>query len=335
MSDPATAPAVDDIEVESSDPPVDIATAPVVPPVVPAPNEDDDAGFDDEPSVAAKPDTPTDPPKPDRRSLQAKIDKEVGLRRQAERERDELRSRFTQPAEPKPAEKAEPQATRPKPTEAEIGTKYADYPAYIEDLTDWKLEQRDAQHAIQTRQRQTAERHETHAAKFSERIAKAEEADPQFWSKIDAKIANLMPSTALDPAAIDGALRAARAGDPSARLFVAQLEIADAIFDSDYSTDLMAHFSANLNDFQRLSTLPPKLIAREIGRLEAQFVRPEAASPGPAPKTPVISAAPPPIKPVGTTASTADRDPLTEDLDIDEHIRVMNARDKKGRFKGR
>lgn len=41
-----------------------------------------------------------------------------------------------------PAVEAQP--TRPKPTEAGIGTKYAEYADFVEDLADWKAEQREA-----------------------------------------------------------------------------------------------------------------------------------------------------------------------------------------------
>lgn len=330
MSDPTAPAVVDDIEVESSTP----VTAPVSAPsvAVEAIEEADaiearDPGDEDEPQ-------PEQPKAKPRNSIQAKIDQAVGRQREAERRADAAERELAQSRQPReqPQARREPQYTRAKPTEAEIGTKYQDYPAFIEDLQDWKLEQRDAQQAEHNQRAAVAQRHEQHATKFSERIAKAEEGDPQFWTKIAPEIADLVPSSSYDPMQLRSAADAARQGNPQARLFLGKVGIADAIFDSEYSTELMAHFSANLQAFQRLSTLPPRLLDREIGRLEGMFSRPAAASSGPAPKTPVISSAPPPIKPVGTTASTAERDPLAEDLDIDEHIRVMNARDKKGRF---
>ncbi len=337
MTDPVAPVPVDDIEVEQNGA---AAAVPVLaPPPVPieASEEADEAieardlGDEDdavvEPPKAAKP----------RNSIQAKIDQAVARQREAERRAEAAEQRLAQQSRPAETAKPEPTYTRAKPSENEIGSKYADYPAYIEDLTDWKLEQRDAQQAERDIRRATSERHEAHAAKFSERIAKAEEADPAFWSKISKEIAELAPSTAYDPADIQKARDAAYRGDPGARSFLSRVELADAIFDSDHSTDLMAHFSANTQDFQRLSTLPPKLIAREIGRLEASFVRSETASSGPVPKTPVISQAPPPIKPVGTTASTASEIDLNPDdmseAEMDKHIRAMNARDKKtGQF---
>jgi len=306
--------ASDDIEVESSGAPVE---------EVPAPRVSQDAaieatsGADEASETIEAAEEPSEEPKPKpRNSLQAKIDSVVAKQRQAERERDEYRAKVDAYERSQPRtepEKREPQYTRPKPTEGEIGAKYADYPAYIEDLTDWKLEQRDAQQAIQARQQAVSQRHEANAAKFSEKIAKAEETDPDFWSKIAPHIANLRPSSTLEPGERPTALNA----------------IADIIFDSEYSTELMAHFSAHAKEFQRLSTLPPGPLFREMGRLEARFVRTEAAAPGPAPRTPVVSQAPAPIKPVGTTASTGEVDPLSEDLDVDTHIRVMNARDRK------
>jgi hypothetical protein len=319
--------ASDDIQIES--------TGPVEPDPAPVPVEtpvESDASLDAaDPGDEDSPDpAPAAEPKKDRRSLQAKIDGAVAKQREAERRAEAAERELTQYRQPARTEptKAEPQYTRPKPTEDEVGTTYKTYPEFIEALQDWKLEQRDAQQAIETQRRESAQRHESHATKFSERIQKAEEADPQYWSKISPAVANLTPSTAYDPADVRRAREAAYRGDPTARSFLSSIELADLIFDSDSSTDLMAHFSANDHDLQRLSTLPPKLIAREIGRLEASFSRPAAADSGPAP-TRVISSAPAPIKPVGTSASPGDPNPLEDDLDMDEHIRVMNARDRK------
>lgn len=332
---PDLVPSTDDIEIESNGTPV--ANPPALPAAAIEASEDADAApavdpGDEDPQPEAKPEPVAAKP---RNSLQARIDKSVAAQREAERRADAAERALAQ-HQTKPADapaKTEPQYTRAKPSENEIGSKYADYPAYIEDLTDWKLEQRDAQQAERDQRTAITQRHEAHAQKFSERIAKAEQADPDFWSKISPAVADLRPSTAFDPKYIQSAARAANQGDINARAFLGSVTMADIIFDSEYSTELMAHFSANDPEFQRLSTLPPSALHREMGRLEARFVRPEAASTGPAPKTRVVSNAPPPIKPVGTTASTAEVNPLEDELDVDEHIRVMNSRDHKGRFK--
>lgn len=313
-----TEPVIDDITVESNGPLAD-TPAPEAAPVVGQTAASADPG-DEDPDPHTE---TTEQPKPKRDSIQARIDKSVAAQRQAERERDELRARLDslerQPRRDEPRQPAAPQApkyyTGPPPSEDEIGSKFKDYPEFIRETARWQVAEERAADAMQARQRATYERHEATATKFAERIQKAEQTDPEFWSKISPDIANLTPSSALGPGERRTVYHA----------------IADLIFDSEYSTELMAHLSANRTDFQRLSTLPPHHLAREMGRLEARISGPPAAHSGPAAKP--VSQAPPPIKPVGTAASIGDRDPFTEDLDMDEHIRLANARDQKtGRF---
>lgn len=320
----ASAPS--DIEVESSSHGQVVpqpAPEPVdSPPVEPSPQGDGDPG-DEDPEQAA--DAASEAGKvlgKKRSSLQAKIDAQTAKQRQAERERDTERERATslerelhalkQPkSETKPAE---PRYTRPKPTEAEIGTKYEAYGDYVEDLTDWKVEQRDVQRAEHEQRTAIQRSHAQHAETFSERIAEAEKTDPEFWSKLSPAVVNLRPSGSLEPGERPTALTA----------------IADVIFTSEHTTDLMLHFSEHPKDLQRLSTLPPNQLFREMGKLEAQFTRPAAAPSGPAAKPLPVSHAAPPIKPVGSTASAgAEPDPLSDDLDIDTHIKVMNAKERK------
>ena len=316
----------DDFEVESSSHGQVVAQPSPVPepePVEPSPQGDGDPGDEDSPQA----DPASDAGKTlqaKRGSLQARIDAQTAKQRTAERERDGERQRadaaerelqaLRQPkGETKPAE---PRYTRAKPTEDEIGTKYETYGAYVEALTDWKVEQRDAQQAEHAHRSQIQRSHAQHAETFSDRIAKAEETDPDFWSKMHPAVVNLRPSGSLE------------AGERP----TAMTAIADVIFTSEHTTDLMLHFSQNPREFQRLSTLPPNQLYREMGRLEAQYTKAPAASSGPAVKPVPVSSAAPPIKPVGSTASTgSDPDPLSDDLDIDTHIRVMNAKERKAR----
>jgi hypothetical protein len=82
----------------------------------------------------------------------------------AKRERDELRARLSAPVERPPAEPPSRQAEAPqsavsraKPTEDEIGVKYQSYGDFVEDLADWKTEQRLAALDLDTRFRQSIE----------------------------------------------------------------------------------------------------------------------------------------------------------------------------------
>jgi hypothetical protein len=316
-----TAPVVDDFEVEDN-------SSPVTPPVEspqPAASVAATQDADDAPQTLAA----DEKPEGKRNSIQARIDRAVAAQREAERRAEaverrayELEQQLRQRQPEQPRQEQTPQAPRyftaPPPSEDEIGTKYKDYPEFIRATTQWQIAEARAEDALSARQRAVYERHEATAQKFSQKIAQAETSDPDYWTKIDPAVANLRPTTALEPNERPTALNA----------------IADIIFDSEYSTELMARLRAS--DLQRLSTLPPAQLYREMGRLEASVMRPGAASStGPAPRTPAISQAPPPIKPVGTAASAGESDPFSEDLDVDTHIRVMNARDKKGRFTAR
>lgn len=327
--------ATDDITVESTQN-GQVVELPPDPPVEPVAQGDGHAGDED----AAQADPASEAGKTlnaKKGSLQARIDAQTAKQRQAERERDQERDRASRLEgelqalkQPKQTQSESPRYTRPKPTEDEIGTKYETYGAYVEDLTDWKVEQRDVQQAERSQQSAIQQRHEQHAQSFSTRIAEAEKTDPDFWSKMHPDVVNLRPSGSIDPREMRAARDAARQGDPRARGYLATIAIADVIFTSEHTTDLMLHFSEHPKEFQRLSTLPPNELFREMGRLEAQYVRPAAASSGPAAKPLPVSSAAPPIKPVGSTASAgADLDPLTDDLDMDTHIRVMNAKERK------
>lgn len=117
---------------------------------------------DPEPPPAAAPVTPTtDPPKRTHgqkrfAQLTAEREEESRQRQAVERERDDLRTKLAAaelrvtPSPAPPARVEEPPktaatptpATRTKPTEDEVGTKYATYGDYVEDLSDWKAEQR-------------------------------------------------------------------------------------------------------------------------------------------------------------------------------------------------
>lgn len=80
----------------------------------------------------------------------------------AERERDELKARLAQPPVAEPQRQQAPQvaataATRTKPVEDEIGTKYQTHSDFMEDLADWKVEQRLSAMDLDARVRQGIE----------------------------------------------------------------------------------------------------------------------------------------------------------------------------------
>ncbi len=137
---------------------------------------------DPEPSSPTEPEPPTSEPvstqtrdeagkfvKPARgqkRFDQLTAERETEKRRAdaAERDRESLRAELEAARRPAPVapaaapvEPTKASATRPKPTEAEVGEKYQTYGDYVEDLADWKAEQRLASLDLDARVRTSIE----------------------------------------------------------------------------------------------------------------------------------------------------------------------------------
>jgi hypothetical protein len=105
-----------------------------------------------EPAIPAEPERE---PKGRQRYSKLTAEREAALTeaRAAQALADELRTRLAllegkelERQQARPVEQPPPAAaeyTRPKPAVAEIGTKYSDYESYVEDLADWKVEQRE------------------------------------------------------------------------------------------------------------------------------------------------------------------------------------------------
>lgn len=105
------------------------------------------------------------------------------------------------------------------------------------------------------------------------------------------------------------------------------LPMLHAIKISPIGPQLLVYLSDHQDEAQRLSTLHPALVMRDLGKLEARL---EAASSGPAPVVPAVSHAKPPTKPLGSSPVTnADAEPGDEASD-DEWYR-WNQRQKKRR----
>lgn len=147
--------------------------------------------------------TPDAPAQPDEKptrgqkrfsQLTSERDKEKNRAEAAERERDELRARLArassasvsvperQPESVQP-QREKPSETRAKPQESEIGTKYQTYPDFIEDLADWKAEQRLAAlnfDAVADKRIEAANASRTQAERETQEIARGRQAYPDF-----------------------------------------------------------------------------------------------------------------------------------------------------------
>jgi hypothetical protein len=231
-------------------------------------------------------------------AIQDRIDKAVAKQRDAERRAEEAERRAREyearlTPKPEPA-KAEPAKADPEPTPDQFDT----YEKYVKAQAKWEArqeitatlaEQRKAYEAAQERQAA-----EARGKAWQERLAATRKAIPDFDARINANT-------------------------------VVSAPMKDLITDSPVGPEILLYLSDHPDDAQRLSTLHPIQVIREMGKLEARL---EAAHSGPAKETPKASAAKPPIKPVGSSPQIADDDG-SDDEDVDAHIARENARDRK------
>lgn len=132
-----------------------------------------------------------------------------------------------QPAAPQQASQQARESDRPTPRQGETQD------AYLERLTDWKLDQRDSR-AAQTRQQ---EQHRTLAQKTDAIYAEAEKL-PGF----DREAFDELPLTR---------------------------PIVEALVDSDAPAKLMHHLASHPEVVERIAKLSPARQAAELGKLEA------------------------------------------------------------------
>lgn len=157
-----------------------------------------------------------------------------------------------------------------KPTIAQFGD---DVEGYVEAVAEWKLQQRD----LEVRKYQEAKQQEQVRNKALNVYSEAEKF-PEF----DRETFDELPIT--DPMAF-------------------------AIMDSDIAPKLMAHFSSNAQEAERIASLSPARQAAEIGKLEVKLSETKKVT---------ASKAPEPIKPIGSRGSGAST--KVEDMDYDQYI---------------
>lgn len=247
-------------------------SAPVPPETPPAPVAAAPAptAEDDEPGTKA----------PSKR--QQYINDLIRAQTRAELERDQFRTRLEAlESDGTRAVPAAPPPTRPKPLEEAVGTTYATYADYIEDLADWKLEQRDATARAQASQHQTDAAEREAMTAYQAKIPAAQARHADFDEVISRPL----------PAPLTPTLRS-------------------ALLASEVGPDLAYHLTTHPDEYTRIRALPvgPALMA--IGRLEAQLA-PQAAPAAP----PIIAPPPPaPMVPVAAGGTTAVPDGSTMSL---------------------
>jgi hypothetical protein len=316
--------AVDDFTVESSGAPMAgiLPDVPAVDDPTPAEPTVTEPEAQPEASVEATDDTPADDAPRDEHGRFAKKDKprdnpvaRIGQltreKHDAVRRAEELAAKLAeyerqQTAPPRPVSTEPVPGLRPMPREDEIGQKYQSYGDYSLDLARWvREEERATERAEQSRvqtERQTREQ-SVRAAKYQTEMRRAFTERPDLKAAVDA-VAHIPITPAIE----------------------------QALLASDHPVELVDYLATHPEEFLQLAeesadALHPVEAAKWMRRyLESKATA--AATPGSAPK-PAISAAKAPIKPVGSSPTPADPLAVTDDLPIEEHIRRMNALDRK------
>lgn len=320
-------------------PPEPVAVVEDTKPVV-APTADAD---EDAPPVAAKVEKPVEakaegwtdrrPTNAEaRKDPQARIAQQTWDQREserradaAERDRDRLKAQLDEARRPK----TEPVVTAP------AGDKFPDYATHLQTHPEATLEQwldarddwRDAKQTERVQTQQLEQAFTTQAQTFSATYAKAVDADPDLAQRIDQHLLTVRPFsklTAEDKQILRGL-------PPKDRDVVAfRCFLADQWIDSDHAVQVLEYLS-DPTTFQRLATLPPTAVVRDLAKYEAGLSAASSTT-GSAPTPPqkAKSATTPPIQPVGSSPHVPDDAPSDTDSD-DEWLRKENARELRRR----
>lgn len=190
---------------------------------------------------------------------------------------------------------------------------FESYEEFLDARDDYRDNQREARSAQYRQQDEHERRIGRAASEFSKHYEAAAKADPEFRSKISDEIIDLEPS-----------FEAVRAS----RMPKGENWIADELFLSpEHAPALMLHLSEHPEEFQRIAALSShRAVTREMAIL---VPRPEAVTAGTSSER-EGSKAKPPLRPVKGSPHTADTAP-DDDAPYDEHVRYMNAKEKRQR----
>jgi len=286
-----------------------------VPPVV---GEDATADHVDASATsAADPDKPAKKAKP-RDNPQARIAQEIDRRKAAEARAAHIEAELQQlRSRPAPAPVEPPAPARAKPREEEVGTKYPSYADFIEDLADWKAEQRltalrpaapidqivaaEIEKREQVRQRVEAQR------AFEAREEQARATYPDYQDQVDRLISTVRDAgTPFPPVALE------------------------AIFQSEQAGHLLYWLATHPTEALQLArdVSHYDVVAAPLVRqvLEARLGSVAVPGSGPAARE---SRAQPPIKPVGASPVSAPSDEPSDDESFEQYFARENARARK------
>lgn len=215
--------------------------------------------------------------------FQRRIDKLTTERKQLAAENEELKRKLA--GEPAAQPKSEATAAKPKPDD------FTSYDDYVEKLAEWTTDQAEAKREAKRQAQEASRKAEQAQAEVSNvwqsRVKEFAATAPDFEDVLEAV------DTPISPA------------------------LTQALLDSEHGPAIAYELAKNTKEIERLNTLSPIAVAREIGRLEAAKAKPAAAK--------RTTLAPEPISPVTRGKASGHRfgDP---DMSYAEYEKLANAR---------
>lgn len=153
----------------------------------------------------------------------------------------------------------------PKPVDFETHEEFLEaQDAYVDKLTDWKLEQQEAKKAKAAKETEVKSQYEKQREAFAQKTNEYRKSIPDF-DDVVSEVDDIPPSPAVH----------------------------DAILTSENGPQLVYELAKNRAEYERINALSPIAAARELGKFEARFIKDSSQ------KTVKTTKAPAPISPVG------------------------------------
>lgn len=154
--------------------------------------------------------------------------------------------------------------------------------AYVEALTDWKVESKLSAEKAKTTQSQVQSAIHKRDSSHQERTREFVKTHPDFTDVV---------------AELDDASEVS-------------LTLKEVILNSENGPELMYQLAKNRKEFERINALTPLAAAREIGKFESKFAKPSAAT-----DETKTTRAPAPVNPISGKGTVSTKDPNKMEFD--------------------
>ena len=176
--------------------------------------------------------------------------------------------------------------------------KFETHAEYVEALTDWKVDQKEKQKEQKKAQTDAQSEQQKQFKAHQDRVKAFADKNDDFDEQL-AKLADVPRSVALDT----------------------------VIFQSDKGPDILYELAKNPAEAKRIAMLPPLVLARELGKIEARLTTAVSTE---TKETKTITSAAKPLTPVGGKGA-APKTIYDRNLSQSEYERLRNEQIKKRR----